>query len=95
MPTLPISPTFDCVGSIGGNMKVCTMKDRNMKSEPPLVALEKLAMEVFVSTDDIGRWFAQPHPLLNGETPFQMATTEAGAERVRSLLVAIKYGGVA
>lgn len=95
MPALPLSPPFDCVGLIGGNMKACTMNDRNMNSESRLVALEKFALEVFVSTDDIERWFAKPHPLLDGETPFQMATTEAGAEKVRSLLVAIKYGGVA
>ena len=76
-------------------MKVCVMNDQNMKSESYLVALKNLAMEVFVSTEDIGRWFAKPHPLLNGRTPLQMAVTEAGAEKVRSLLVAIKYGGLA
>lgn len=95
MPALPMNPIFSRLGSIGANMKVCTMNDRNMKSESHLAALENLAMEVFVSTDDIRRWFAKPHPLLNGETPLQMATTKAGAEKVWSLLVAIKYGGLA
>ena len=71
------------------------MNDRNGKSEPSLADLEKLALEVFVSTDDIESWFAKPHPLLYGETPLRTATTETGAEKVRSLLVAIKYGGLA
>ena len=71
------------------------MSDRNSKPEPSLTDLEKFAMEVFLSTDDIERWFAKPHPLLNGETPLRMATTKTGAEKVRSLLVAIKYGGLA
>lgn len=32
--------------------------------------------------------------MLNHETPLQMAQTEAGAQRVKALLVATKYGGV-
>ncbi|WP_382164151.1 antitoxin Xre/MbcA/ParS toxin-binding domain-containing protein [Hydrogenophaga sp. ANAO-22] len=32
--------------------------------------------------------------MLDGDAPLQIAVTQAGAERVKDILTAIKYGGV-
>jgi uncharacterized protein (DUF2384 family) len=56
--------------------------------------LERLAADTFETKDDAVLWLRTPHPLLDGKPPFQVGQTDAGAQRVKSILIAIKYGGV-
>lgn len=58
-----------------------------------LLEIESLAHETFEEGDSTG-WLNRPHPMLDGETPLQAAGTSYGSEQVKSILVAIKYGGV-
>lgn len=55
-------------------------------------AIMRLAFEVFDSEADATRWLASPHPMLDGETPLVAAQSAHGAERVKDILMAIKYG---
>lgn len=55
-------------------------------------AIMRLAAEVFDSEADAARWLASPHPMLNGGTPLMAAQSGHGAEWVKDILVAIKYG---
>lgn len=57
--------------------------------------LERMAVDTFETGDDAAQWLRKPHPLLEGRSPIQAARTEAGAQVVKSILVAIKHGGVA
>jgi putative toxin-antitoxin system antitoxin component (TIGR02293 family) len=57
-----------------------------------LLEIEQMAFDAFEagqSTD----WLNKPHPLLAGQTPLQAASTSFGAEQVKGILVAIRYGG--
>ena len=57
--------------------------------------LERMAADTFETSHDAAQWLRKPHPLLAGRSPLQAAQTEAGAQVVKSILVAIKYGGAA
>jgi uncharacterized protein (DUF2384 family) len=59
-----------------------------------LKVLEALALQVFASEDAAHGWLKSSHPML-GESPIKAAATSCGAQRVREILTAIKYGGVA
>lgn len=52
------------------------------------------AADVFGLVGEASRWLTTAHPVLDGDTPLQHARTPWGAARVRSMLVALKYGGV-
>lgn len=54
-----------------------------------------LATQVFGSVQDAAGWLTSAHPLLDGETPMQRARTPWGLDKVREILVALRYGGVA
>jgi putative toxin-antitoxin system antitoxin component (TIGR02293 family) len=56
--------------------------------------LKALAIDVFKSEEAAHDWLARPHPIL-GDSPSAAAATPAGAQRVRDVLVMLKYGGVA
>lgn len=56
--------------------------------------LERLAVDTFETSDEAAQWLLKPHPLLDGKPPLQVARTEVGAQRVKGILIAIKYGGV-
>ncbi len=58
------------------------------------VELDSLAKETFETEDEAARWLRRPHPMLSGETPLECAKSSYGAERVRDILLAIKYGNV-
>jgi uncharacterized protein (DUF2384 family) len=51
------------------------------------------AAEVFGSEGPT--WMAKPHDLLDGKSPKEYATNEAGCSKVSQILNAIKHGGVA
>lgn len=57
-----------------------------------LAELEALALDVFATEDAAHGWLKKSHPLL-GESPIDAASTSYGAQRVREILTAIKYGG--
>lgn len=65
------------------------MNEKNEISE-----LKILAANTFETAQDVDDWFLRPHPMLDGKTPQQFANTLEGAQIVRQILVAIKYGGV-
>lgn len=58
-----------------------------------LAELEAMSMDVFESEESALGWLKTPHPLLD-ESPIDAAATSYGAQRVREILTAIKYGGV-
>jgi putative toxin-antitoxin system antitoxin component (TIGR02293 family) len=53
------------------------------------------AIEVFGSPAQASTWLTRPHPALAGETPLRRARTPWGLSKVQSMLVALRYGGVA
>ena len=59
-----------------------------------LAELEALAQETFETGDGARKWLKTAHPMLDGETPLQAASTAYGAQRVREILAAITHGGV-
>ena len=65
-----------------------------MDEKPEKSELKILAANTFETVEDADDWFLRPHPMLDGESPQQAAQTAEGAQLVRQILVAIKYGGV-
>jgi len=59
-----------------------------------LLEVETIASDTFDTLEDSKRWLHKAHPLLDGETPLEAAKTSYGAQQVKDILVAIKYGGV-
>ena len=59
-----------------------------------LLELDQMACDTFESDAEASGWLRQPHPMLDGETPLEAAKTGYGAQRVKDILLAIKYGGV-
>jgi putative toxin-antitoxin system antitoxin component (TIGR02293 family) len=58
------------------------------------VELTAAAADVFGGIEPATRWLTRPHPMFDGETPLQRARTTWGTQAVRSVLNAIRYGGV-
>ncbi|UUZ66527.1 MbcA/ParS/Xre antitoxin family protein (plasmid) [Polaromonas sp. P1-6] len=52
-----------------------------------------MAKTTFETEDDARVWLERPHPLLDGESPLEAAKTTPGAQHVKQILIAIKYGG--
>ena len=59
-----------------------------------LIEIAKMANDVFATDNEAFDWLRKPHPMLDGDNPFQAAKTSFGAQRVKDILVATKYGGV-
>lgn len=59
-----------------------------------LLELDGLAKETFETPEEAAAWMRGPHPMLDGEAPLECAKSGFGAQRVKDILVAIKYGGV-
>ena len=53
------------------------------------------ATEVFGSPAVASAWLSKAHPLLQGQTPLRRARTPWGMDKVRAMLVALRFGGVA
>ncbi len=58
-----------------------------------VIELAKMANDIFASEEDAFAWMRKPHPMLEGDSPFQASKTSFGAQRVKDTLLAIKYGG--
>ncbi len=59
-----------------------------------LIELNRLAEETLASPEEAAAWLRRAHPMLDGETPLECAKSAFGAQRVKDILVALKYGGV-
>ena len=59
-----------------------------------LLELDEIANDTFESEETALGWLRRAHPMLAGESPLQAAKTSFGAQRVKDILIAIKYGGV-
>lgn len=59
-----------------------------------LLELDEIANDTFESEEAALGWLRRAHPMLDGESPLQAAKTSFGAQRVKDILVGIKYGGV-
>lgn len=59
-----------------------------------LLELQSLADDTFEATEAASVWMRRGHEMLEGETPLEWAKSGYGAQRVRELLVALKFGGV-
>lgn len=60
-----------------------------------LIELDQLAIEAFETEAEAMQWLRRPHPLLDGDDPLTAARTSFGAQRVKDILLAVRYGGVA
>jgi hypothetical protein len=69
--------------------------DHGIIDQPFLQDVESMAADTFETREDAAQWLQRPHSMLNNMAPLHVAQTEAGAERVKAILVSIKYGGVA
>jgi len=58
-----------------------------------LLELNQLAEDTFESPEEAQAWLRRGHPMLGGEAPLDWARTAYGAERVKEILIAVKYGG--
>lgn len=59
-----------------------------------LLELGQMATDTFETEDEASAWLRRPHPMLDGDSPLELAKTSYGAQRVKDILIAIRYGGV-
>ena len=59
-----------------------------------LLELGQMAADTFETEDEASAWLRRPHPMLEGDSPLELAKTSYGAQRVKDILIAIRYGGV-
>ena len=54
--------------------------------------IRDLAIRVWENERDAERFISTPHPMLDGETPLDLAKTPEGSRRVTELLLKLEYG---
>jgi putative toxin-antitoxin system antitoxin component (TIGR02293 family) len=59
-----------------------------------LLELGQMATDTFETEDEASAWLRRPHPMLDGDSPLELAKTSYGTQRVKDILIAIRYGGV-
>ncbi len=59
-----------------------------------LLELQYQAEDTFESPAAASAWLRRGHEMLEGETPLEWAQSWYGAQRVKELLAALKFGGV-
>jgi putative toxin-antitoxin system antitoxin component (TIGR02293 family) len=59
-----------------------------------LLELGQMATDTFETEDEASAWLRRPHPMLEGDSPLELVKTSFGAQRVKDILIAIRYGGV-
>lgn len=69
-------------------------KGQSIDDRQRLCELEVLAGEVFATPEGAASWLRKSHPLLNELPPLEVATSHNGFQRVKDLLLNIKFGGV-
>lgn len=60
-----------------------------------LLEIDTIALSTFSTDDDATGWLRTPHPLLGDETPLESTKTSFGTQRVKEILHAMRWGGVA
>ena len=58
-----------------------------------LLELDQMAVDTFESEAESSVWLRKTHPMLGGASPLEYARSSYGAQRVKDMLVAMKYGG--
>ena len=66
---------------------------QSVDSRERLCELEVLAGEVFGSQEGAACWLRKSHPLLDELSPVEVAKSHDGFQRVKDLLLNIKFGG--
>jgi uncharacterized protein (DUF2384 family) len=56
--------------------------------------LMEMLRATFENAQEAARWWRTPHPMLQGQSPATTARSQQGAQRVRDILVSLRYGGV-
>lgn len=59
-----------------------------------LLELGQMAADTFETDDEASDWLRRTHPMLDGDSPLESAKTSFGAQRVKDILIAVRYGGV-
>ena len=59
-----------------------------------VLELKDVAVDVLESEEESLAWMRKAHPLLDGQSPLEAASTSYGSRVVKEILLAIKYGGV-
>ena len=59
-----------------------------------LLELGQMAADTFESEDEASAWLRRAHHVLEGDSLLEAAKTSFGAQRVKDILIAIRYGGV-
>lgn len=59
-----------------------------------LVEVKQLATEVFGSAEKASKWLNKPHPMFGSRPPLGEVRSSYGAQHVKDVLLATKYGGV-
>lgn len=59
-----------------------------------LFEIRRLAEDTFETVEQADGWLKRAHPMLDGEIPLDCAKSAFGAQRVKDILMAVKYGGV-
>jgi uncharacterized protein (DUF2384 family) len=59
-----------------------------------IATLRAIALETFGTIEKAEEWLNNPHPLLYCESPIERARHEQGLQQVKSMLAAIRHGGV-
>lgn len=82
-----------------GKASAHSHSNSDAKLDPAVTERTLLQRELFLRAAEVfgsegPMWMAKPHDLLNGKSPKECASNEAGCSRVRQLLNSIKYGGV-
>ncbi len=70
------------------------MAESHSKIRQIRIELDNLVKETFKNQDEGAAWLRRPHQMLEGETPLNCMRSSVGAQRVKDILVSIKYGGV-
>jgi len=59
-----------------------------------LLELAQMSTDTFETEEEASAWLRRPHPMLDGDSPLELAKTSYGAQRVKDILIALRYGGV-
>lgn len=85
---------LDRTTALRRSTKDLPLPNHSAESVLRLLELDEIASDTFESEEAALGWLRRAHPMLDGESPLQAAKTSYGAQRVKDILMAIKYGGV-
>ena len=105
-----IGPLSDCLGLGKGVVVQCLDLDRSTANRRVtrrqllpvhsaegvlrLLELGQMAAYTFETEEKAFAWLHRPHPMREGDSSLELAKTGCGAQRVKDILLAIRYGVV-